>query len=109
MRKHVKKTWKKTHRQRKVKPSLKSKITLLHSYYTLEECGNTRFVDYHETQCPYCGGQCRWHTIGHVNKDEETWNRYLDDKNYCAMIEVTDEGGGTIGYTVCCHNQGEEE
>jgi len=64
------------------------------------------YVDYDETVCPFCGGGCRWPTTGEITANEEIWNRFLEDDNFCSLIEVCDEGGGTVGYTVCCNNTG---
>ena len=64
-------------------------------------------VHYGTKKCPYCGGPARWPTTGHVNKDEKTWQRFLDDENYCMLIECVGEGGGTIGYNINCKNRGE--
>ena len=61
-----------------------------------------RYVDYDTNICPYCAGKLIHPIIGHINKDEETYKLWLDSTNYCKKMEVIDDGGGTIGYTVCC-------
>ena len=63
------------------------------------------FVEYDEEVCPFCGGKMGHQVTGHINKDEETYKRWEESLTDCTIVEVCDEGDGTIGYTVCCRNE----
>ncbi len=69
-----------------------------------------KLLPYNTSVCPICGNNCKHPETGEITKTKESWQAFLDDDNYCLLMEHCDEGGGCIGYSIgTCRGEKDNE